>query len=195
MGMSLIFPTPPTTPTNTTPKDVVNEILSEEGDFRSSVFYNVLGEDFVRIAFETARKVDPEAKLYINDYNLDNPTYAKTTGMVSKVKAWVAAGVPIDGIGSQSHLGSVWPAAQNVAALKTLCAVVDECAITELDIAGAAATEYETAVKGCLDIENCVGITVWGVSDADTWRPGENPLLFDASFKAKAAYNAVCGIL
>ena len=169
--------------------------MNEDGSFRSSVFFNVLGEDFVRIAFETARAADPEAKLYINDYNLDSPTYAKTTSMVSKVKAWVAAGVPIDGIGSQSHLGSAWPAAQNAAALKTLCAVVDECAITELDIANAAAGEYETAVQGCLDVENCVGVTVWGVSDADSWRQGEDPLLFDDGFQAKPAYNAICAVL
>ncbi|KAK0211576.1 putative xylanase, partial [Armillaria fumosa] len=169
--------------------DVCNEVLNEDGTLRSSVFYNVLGESFITIAFKAARAADPTAKLYINDYNLDSNN-TKVQGMVALVKRINADEQLIDGIGTQMHL-SAGGSSGVAAALTALAGAGTDVAITELDIAGASTSDYTTVVDACLSNTACVSITSWGVSDVNSWRASSTPLLFDSSYQPKDAYTAV----
>lgn len=83
--------------------DVVNEAILEDGTYRKSKFYEILGEDFIPLAFQYAQEADPNAELYYNDYNEWYPEKVKTViTMVEKLKS---RGIRIDGVGMQAHVG------------------------------------------------------------------------------------------
>ncbi|WP_053990360.1 endo-1,4-beta-xylanase [Mangrovimonas sp. TPBH4] len=82
--------------------DVVNEALNEDGTMRESKFYTIIGPDWVEIMFGIAEKIDPEAELYYNDYNLSSPE--KRQGAINLVKSIQDKGIKVTGIGMQSHV-------------------------------------------------------------------------------------------
>jgi endo-1,4-beta-xylanase len=81
--------------------DVVNEAIEDDGTFRKSIFYNLLGEDFIKMAFDLAAKADPKVELYYNDYNNEQPAKRKAT--IEMIKKLKASGTKIDGVGIQGH--------------------------------------------------------------------------------------------
>ena len=115
--------------------DVVNEALNEDGTYRESVFYDILGEDFIKLAFQVASEVDPDAKLYYNDYNLESPG-PKAEAAVGIVKMLQDEGIRIDGIGMQAHLvASSAPSLDDqIAVMESYAATGVEIALTELDV-------------------------------------------------------------
>lgn len=113
--------------------DVVNECINDDGSWRNSKFYQILGEDFVRYAFEFAHEADPDAELYYNDYSMANP--GRRQGVINMVKSLQEQGVRIDGIGMQGHLNMDYPSIEEFE--KSLLAFADlgvQIMITELDL-------------------------------------------------------------
>lgn len=87
--------------------DVVNEAIEDDGSFRKSKFYEILGPEYIYLAFQYAHEADPEAELYYNDYSMANP--GKREGVVRLVKELKRRGLRIDAVGMQAHLGMEWP--------------------------------------------------------------------------------------
>ncbi|TMR37515.1 1,4-beta-xylanase [Nonomuraea zeae] len=177
--------------------DVVNEAFADgnSGGRRDSNLQRT-GNDWIEVAFRTARTADPAAKLCYNDYNIENWTWAKTQGVYNMVRDFKSRGVPIDCVGFQAHFNSGSPYNSNFrTTLQSFAALGVDVAITELDIQGASATTYANVTNDCLAVPRCVGITVWGVRDSDSWRSGDTPLLFDGNGNKKAAYTSVLNAL
>jgi GH35 family endo-1,4-beta-xylanase/beta-xylosidase len=87
--------------------DVVNEAILEDGSYRNSPFYQILGEEFIPLAFQYAHEADPDAELYYNDYGMDNP--GRRNKVIEIVKDLKRRGLRIDAIGMQSHMGMDYP--------------------------------------------------------------------------------------
>ncbi|KAK4193134.1 family 10 putative glycoside hydrolase [Podospora australis] len=188
--------------------DVVNEALDEDGTYRKSVFYNVLGEDYIKLAFKVAAEVDPNAKLYYNDYGIERPASVKTAGALRLAKMIKDAGLRIDGVGMQAHLhADNHPSeADLIETTNKYAELVKEVAYTELDVriktpVDAAKLElqsqcYKKVVGACVKAKACVGITIWDFYDPFSWVPhvfpgNEASLLWFENFEKHPAYQGM----
>jgi endo-1,4-beta-xylanase len=81
--------------------DVVNEAVNEDGSLRKTKWLEIIGEDYIEKAFIFANEADPDAELYYNDYNNEEP--AKLAGVIPIIKNLQAKGIRIDGVGIQGH--------------------------------------------------------------------------------------------
>ena len=112
--------------------DVVNEAIEDDGSYRKSKFYEILGKDFIKLAFNFAHDADPKAKLYYNDYSMFKP--AKRDGVVKMVKELKSQGVHINGIGMQGHLGMSHPDLSEMEKSIEAFGELGEVSISELDL-------------------------------------------------------------
>jgi GH35 family endo-1,4-beta-xylanase len=87
--------------------DVVNEAIIEDGSYRDTPFYRILGEEFIPYAFRCAHKADPNAELYYNDYGMNVP--GRRDAVVRLIRSLKQRGLRIDAVGMQAHMGMDYP--------------------------------------------------------------------------------------
>lgn len=196
--------------------DVVNEAINdgdgEEGGYRSSdsLWYQVIGPEFVEKAFEYSRKyADPEVKLFYNDFNTEDRM--KMASIIKLAKGLKAKNL-IDGIGLQTHISIDGPSLMDMEeSMRNYGELGLEIQITELDMGMTVNTEEDYLrqakrykrlfnlykamdQKGTVNITN---VTFWGLSDDISWlsKPGvpSYPLLFDSHLMQKPAFWGVVG--
>jgi endo-1,4-beta-xylanase len=121
--------------------DVVNEAVDvfKSDDNKSyaalkpSPWYDIIGEDYIKIAFEAAHDADPNCKLIYNDYNMYQSE--KTDFIIDMVNNLKSEGVPIHGIGSQGHMFLNHPSLDKVEYwLRKISDANIPLHITELDV-------------------------------------------------------------
>ena len=113
--------------------DVVNEAIMDDGSWRKSKFYEIIGDEYVNLAFQFAHAADPDCELYYNDYSMAHE--GRRNGVVKMVKSLQEAGIKIDGIGMQGHFDMTFPDINELE--KSLAAFAElgcQVSITELDI-------------------------------------------------------------
>jgi endo-1,4-beta-xylanase len=194
--------------------DVVNEAISDDqSSRRKTIWQEIIGPDYIEMAFRWAHEADPNVPLFYNDYNGEE-LGAKSDAIYDLVKDLQERGVSINGVGLQMHVGIKNPPdPQQVAAnIKRLNDLGLEVQITEMDVKigdgtgtreerlAAQAKVYQDMMQVCLDAENCTAFLLWGVTDRYSWIPRlfnkpDAPLIFDESGQPKPAYKALKELL
>lgn len=113
--------------------DVVNEVLNDDGTLRQTMWYKIIGPDYIEKAFEYAHEADPKAELIYNDYSLENEP--KRSAAIALVKKLRSEGIYITGVGIQGHDHLDWPSADlEDATISAFGAAGIKVSITEFDI-------------------------------------------------------------
>ena len=198
--------------------DVVNEPLSEDDvdysaeqkGLRRHMWSDAIGEEYIDIAFKTAREADPSAKLFLNDFGLEKDGQ-RWDAFLELVKRLKARGVPVDGVGFEAHVyhspaDTIDP---NILKrhIQELASIGVESRISEIDVLGDnldfQAQQYGDTLQVCLSEPTCTSYGIWGVTDlyGSTTLSDRYPvmlgdsLLWDTSYLPKPALESLQAVL
>ena len=197
------------------PFDVTNGGLLSGKD---QIWTRIIGPEYIDMAFRWAHEADPQAVLLLNEHDAEGFN-GKSDALYVFVKGMLARGVPIHGVGMQTHWGVArekFPKQRfdlNTVApnMKRLADLGLEVWITEMDVPvkkpatadqlTAQAQTYRQMMGVCLAASNCKALSVFGVYDGDSaaqdlrFPTYDAPMLFDKAFRPKPAYEALADVL
>jgi len=193
--------------------DVVNEPFELfRNRIDENILYQVWGLDYIPKSFALARQACPSAKLFLNEH-LNQYADSRAAALLRLVRNLREEGMPMDGIGLQSHVCMGLPSLKELGHyLAQLADLGLEIEITEMDVSlslfrgakdpyRAQGEFFKAFTDTCLACPACKGITFWGINDRDNWmdrllpplipfKPN-NPLLYDNEMFPKPAQAGV----
>jgi GH35 family endo-1,4-beta-xylanase len=172
-------------------KDVIFEWTVLNEPFTHHDLIDVLGKETMVDWFVAARKANPKAKLYINDFGIlsgGGLDYGHQDHYSETIQFLLDRGAPIDGIGLQGHFGEdVTPPQRVYELLNRYAAYSKDLMITEFDInsldTNLQANYTRDFMTICFSHPAVCGFDLWGFWERDHWRP--DAALIDKNWKLK----------
>jgi endo-1,4-beta-xylanase len=184
--------------------DVVNEPVNEDGDgYRTCLWSEMFGIDYVARAFHHAREADPDAVLFLNEYYLESRP-RKLASYLRLVETLLKQGVPLGGLGTQLHMNWDYDPAGIDTMMRELAAFGLPIHVSELDVSihapalsliglderlrrQAALITHAAEAFERLPAHQRYAFSIWGLRDSDSWLrnaaaggdPSDQPVLFD----------------
>lgn len=175
--------------------DVVNEAIEVKDGMpdglRKSPWYELIGPEYLDIAYRTARHADPKAKLTYNEYGIEDDSEdnaKKRAATLALLKRFKNNGTPIDALGIQSHIHAGTGETYGKGMRELISGAQDlglEVYLTEFDVNDdgvaeddfaardrAVAAVYTDYLNIALENKAVKAVLTWGVSDKDTWLNG-----------------------
>src|SRR5215831_21288200 len=172
--------------------DVVNEpIEPKDGQpdgLRKGVFLEMMGPEYLDLAYHTAREADPAARLVVNEYDveLDAPEQEqRRIALLHLLERMRRSETPVDAVGIQAHLTAAGGPPFSAPLLRRFLADIASLGltiqITELDVTDEhapadvavrdrlVADTYQRFLDAALDEPALKMVVTWGLSDRHSW--------------------------
>jgi len=176
--------------------DLVNEAILDKPDAQGSCLKNthwrsIIGPDYIDSAFVFAHRADPKAYLYLNDYSgeMNFPQEKVKADMIYEfVKGLVKRGIPIHGVGLESHINNIADEFAIYLNIKRYAELGIRVAMTETDIMHSSFSPiaWTAMLNAAVANYNFTTFVVWGMTDQYSWKGRDcDCLMWDVNFKRK----------